>query len=109
MELDDYDFVFKVNSEYKSGKQMSMDEWLRRRAIEGVPDSGDQDAPSLVDVPVPTPVFKPFQELADGWTGHMIVLYQEPKEGRDHLSRSCAMRVEGVPEMIRVLEVFFKL
>lgn len=86
-----------------------MDKFLRGRAVKGVSNASDQNAPGLVNVPVAAPVFKPFQELADGWTGHMIVLYQEPKEGRDHLSRSCAMRVEGVPEMIRVLEVFFKL
>ena len=53
--------------------------------------------------------FHPFQQLADGFLGNMIVLHQESGEGRDHLSRSCAMRVDSADEMIRVFQVFFEL
>ena len=78
--------------------------------LQGVTDEGNQSPTLRVQGDASGHgLFKPFQELADGWHGNMIVLHQQSNESADYLSRSCAMRVDDISEMRRVLEIFFKL
>lgn len=78
--------------------------------VQLVSDPGGQDPSTSINAGATAGAsFHPFQQLADGFLGNMIVLHQESGKGRDHLSRSCAMRVDSADEMIRVFQVFFKL
>ena len=52
------------------------------------------------------------QGLEDGENltqGNEVIFYQWLNEGGKHLSRSCAVRVDDVSEIVRLLEGFFKV
>lgn len=75
---------------------------------ENVPNQGDQKAPLIDDGWASTTFLKGFERIVNDWPGYVCLVTQDGEEDGKHFSRSCAMRVDNISEVIRVLEVLLK-
>lgn len=82
---------------------------LRASALESVPNHGGNEAPLRADGKRPVGAFvESFQGLIDHWIGYLVLVNQDFDDGGQRVSRSAAVRVDNVSEVVRVLEVLLK-
>lgn len=74
----------------------------------GGPEHGDQQASFVDDGWAPTTFLKGFERIVNDWPGYVCLVTQEGEKDGQHFSRSCAMRVDNIGEVIRVLEVLLE-
>lgn len=84
-------------------------EALRALALESVPNHGGDQTALGADGKRPIGTFvQSFQGLVDHWVGYLVLVNQDFDDGGQRVSRSAAVRVDNVSEVVRVLEVLLK-
>lgn len=84
-------------------------EALRASALESVPNHGGDQTALGPDGGRPVGAFvQSFQGLVDHWIGYLVLVNQDFDDGGQRVSRSAAVRVDNVSEVVRVLEVLLK-
>lgn len=80
-----------------------------RSTSKPVPDAV-KDMAALIDEasPTVTAFVQGFNSLVDHWVGYLVLLSEDSQESGENVSRSAAVRVDNVTEVVRVLEVLFK-
>lgn len=82
---------------------------LRALALESVPNHGGDQTALGADGKRPVGAFvESFQGLIDHWIGYLVLVNQDFDDGGQRVSRSAAVRVDNVSEVVRVLEVLLK-
>lgn len=75
---------------------------------QSVPEQSDQQPPFIDDGWASTTFLKGFERIVNDWPGYVCLVTQEGEEDGKNFSRSCAVRVDNISEVIRVLEVLLK-
>lgn len=83
------------------------DDVLLKR-LEAVPNEGNDSAPLNINRGGASAFVQSFEGLVDHWVGYLVLLSQDNQDSSDNLSRSAAVRVDNITEVIAVLEVLFK-
>lgn len=77
-------------------------------SAQGVSHAGNEQPSFIDDGWAPTTFLKGFERIVNDWPGYVCLVTQEGDKDGEHVSRSCAMRVDNIGEMIRLLEVVLK-
>lgn len=80
-----------------------------RTLAQEVPDKVNQEAPLASDGPASWQFRESFKTIVDDWPGHVCMISHEGYKDGQHFSRSAAMRVDNVAEVVGVLQVLFKV
>ena len=74
-------------------------------ALEGVNHQGNQEPALISEGPSPVWQFREaFQTIVDDWPGHVCMVSHEGYKDGQHFSRSAAVRVDNIAEVIGVLD-----
>lgn len=85
-------------------------EWEElRKALQRLANKADRVSPLAVDRRMAGAALELLKDGEHGLDGHVFVFYQWSKKGDQHLSRSCAVRVDDVVEIRGIFKEFFKL
>lgn len=80
----------------------------RLSADKPVSDKSSHEASFVNDGARPGAFVQSFECLVDHWVGYLVLVSQDFDDGGKNVSRSAAVRVDNITEVIGVLEVLFK-
>lgn len=81
----------------------------RLLAGEPVPNQGGDKSALINDRPSTDTAFvQSFKGLVDHWVGYLVLVTHDFQDNGENVSRSAAVRVDNITEVIGVLEVLFK-
>lgn len=82
---------------------------VARALSQEVPDKVNQEPTFVNDGPTSWQFRESFKTIVDDWPGHVCMISHEGYKDGQHFSRSAAMRVDNVAEVVGVLQVLFKV
>lgn len=82
---------------------------MRASADDGLSDHGREEPSLGADGNAGVCAFvQSFQGLVNHWVGYLVLVNQDFDDAGQRVSRSAAVRVDNIAEVVRVLEVLFK-
>lgn len=78
------------------------------RSAQSLPDGSSKKPSFGNDGGASSAFVQSFEGLVDHWVGYLVLMAQDFDDDGKNVSRSAAVRVDNVAEVVRVLEVLFK-